>query len=86
MAVDEGKNLSKNQEYQHINQVLDVNWTKMGRPKVTDINYNTVAPFIYNDTTFLKYIFTQHILYYFQFSSQSIFNSRLMLCKFILSP
>ena len=25
---------------------LNRNWTKMGSPKVTDIEYNTVAPFI----------------------------------------
>ena len=38
--------MSKNQVHQHIKQVLDRNRTKIGRPKVTDIEYNTAVPFI----------------------------------------
>ena len=36
---------SKNQGYRRIKQGLDGNNTKIGRPKFTDIDYNTVAPF-----------------------------------------
>ena len=37
---------SKNQGFWHIKQQLDVNQTKIGRPKVTNIDYNTVEHFI----------------------------------------
>ena len=36
---------SKNKAFRRIKQGLDRNWTKIGRPKVTDIYYNTVAHF-----------------------------------------
>ena len=39
--------MSKRRGYQHIKQGLDGNWTEIGRPKVTDIDYNTVAPFVF---------------------------------------
>ena len=37
---------SKNQGYRRINQGSDGSWTKIGRPKVPNIYYNTVSPFI----------------------------------------
>ena len=43
MAADRGNIWSKNQEYWRIHQGLDGNWTNTGRPKVTNIEYNTVA-------------------------------------------
>ena len=36
----------KNQGYRYINQGSDRNRTKIGKPKVTNIEYNRVAPFI----------------------------------------
>ena len=38
---------SKKQGFWRIKQGSDGNWTEIGRPKVTDIDYNIVAPFIY---------------------------------------
>ena len=38
---------SKNEGYRRIKQGLDGNLTKKGSPKVTDIDYNTVEPFIF---------------------------------------
>ena len=35
----------KNQVIWRIKQGSDGNWTEIGRPKVTDIDYNTVVPF-----------------------------------------
>ena len=43
--------LSKNQVYWRINQVLDGNWTNTGRPKVNEIEYNTVSPLSINLTS-----------------------------------
>ena len=34
----------KNQVYRRINQGLEGNRTKIGRPKMNDIEYNTVVP------------------------------------------
>ena len=41
----EGKYRRKKQVIYCIKQRSDRNWTGTGRPKVTDIDYNTVAPF-----------------------------------------
>ena len=39
----------KNQVSWHINQRLEISWKEIGRPKVTDVEYNTVASYyIYN--------------------------------------
>ena len=35
----------KNQRFRHIKQRSEINWTEVGRKKVTDIDYNTVAPY-----------------------------------------
>ena len=35
----------KKQGIWRIKQGLDLNWNEIGRPKVTKIDYNTVAPF-----------------------------------------
>ena len=45
-TVEDGrKNWHKNQGIRRINQGSDGNWTEIGKPKVTDIDYNTVVPF-----------------------------------------
>ena len=43
----------KKQGFWHINQVLDGNWTEIGRPKGANIYYNMVAPF---------YVFVEEVI------------------------
>ena len=45
----EGKCWHKKQGIWSINQGSDRNQTEIGRSKVTDIDYNTVAPIYYKD-------------------------------------
>ena len=53
---------------------------------VTIREAESVAPFLYNNTTqIFLFIYTTYF-YYFQFYSQNIVNTRLMLCTFLLSP
>ena len=47
----------KNQRIWHIKQGSDIKWTEIGGPKLTDIYYNTVAPF-----KILKLFFSLHSL------------------------
>ena len=61
---------NKNQGYWRIKQGSDGNHTKIGRPQVTDIDNNIVAPFIHSGTKTndLSIIFkrkNQSIIYYF---------------------
>ena len=47
-TVEEGdKYRSKTEKLFRIKQGSDVNRTEIGRPKVTNIDYNTVKPFLF---------------------------------------